>query len=84
MSLFVQYHNVDREGLPLTLPPFAQTQLSIRTSRPNVLDARGQIFMIAGVGKPRRYYLWETFEIERAVPIDGGSFRASGPGWQLG
>jgi hypothetical protein len=36
----------------------------------------------ASVGKPRRYFLWETFEIAQVTRTKSGDFRASGPGWQ--
>lgn len=80
---YVQYHNVGDRGLPLTLPPFAETQLCIVTGRANVQQARGQVFLIAGLGTPRRYFLWETFNLKQTEPIAGGRFRASGTGWQL-
>ncbi len=83
MNSFVQYHNVESEGLPLSLPPFAETGLSIRTSVPIVQAAEGRVFLIAGIGRPRRYFLWETFEIQSVKKNSKGEFVASGTGWQL-
>jgi ASCH domain len=83
MNRYVQYHNVENEGLPLSSPPFSATRLGIRTRRPNVKEARGRGYLVAGIGRPRRYYLWETFEIEEVKATNGGWFRAFGTGWQL-
>jgi hypothetical protein len=83
MNLFIQYHNVDQEGLQLADPLFSQTWLGIHTRRPHVEKAEGRVFLIAGVGKPRQYYLWETFEIEEVHKNADGEFEAWGIGWQL-
>jgi hypothetical protein len=83
MNFFVQYHNVEREGLPLTVPPFTETDLGIRTRRSHIKNARGRVFLIAGIGRPRRYFLWETFRIEEVQRFRGGKYVASGRGWQL-
>jgi hypothetical protein len=83
MNLYVQYHNVDQEGVPLSDPPFRETRLGIHTRRPHVKDAEGRVFSVAGIGTPRRYFLWETFEVEEVRENDGGQFEAWGTGWQL-
>lgn len=87
MSFYIQYHNCEVEGLPLSFPPFQQTRLGIHTRRPSVRNANGQVFLIAGIGQPRRYYLWETFEIKDVKEVRheerGQEFHASGEGWQL-
>lgn len=83
MKFFVQYHNIANEGLLLSDPPFSATRLAIHTRRPNVRDAEGRVFLIAGVGRPRRFFLWETFEVEEVVASGDGEFEASGTGWQL-
>jgi hypothetical protein len=54
MNLFVQYHNVAQEGLPLAQPPFSETRLGIHTRRPSVQNAKGRVFLVAGLGKPMR------------------------------
>ena len=53
MNLYVQYHNVDQEGLPLSDPPFHETRLGIHTRRPHIKDAEGRVFLVAGIGTPR-------------------------------
>ena len=83
MNYYLQYHNVQNEGLLLSDPPFSATRLGIRTRRPSVRDAEGRVFLIAGVGRPRRYFLWETFEVEEVTASGDGGFQASGTGWQL-
>ena|GEM_PF-1158379 len=83
MNLYLQYHNVANEGLLLSDPPFSATRLAIHTRRPNVRDAEGRVFLIAGVGRPRRFFLWETFEVKEVVANGDGEFEASGTGWQL-
>jgi ASCH domain len=83
MNLYLQYHNVQNEGLLLSNPPFSATLLAIHTRRPNVRDAEGRVFLVAGVGRPRRYFLWETFEVEAVTANGDGEFEATGTGWQL-
>ena len=83
MDFYIQYHNVDKEGLPLSEPPFSATRLGIHTSRPHVQNAEGTVFLIVGMGKPRRYFLWQAFEIEKVRVDSEGQFLATGPGWEL-
>jgi hypothetical protein len=83
MNFYLQYHNVANEGLFLSDPPFSATRLAIHTRRPNVQQAEGRVFLIAGIGRPRRFFLWETFEIEEVVANGDGEFEATGTGWQL-
>src|SRR5262245_55338100 len=83
MNLYVQYHNVELKGLPLSDPPFRETRLCIHTRRPHVQEAEGRVFLIAGVGTPRRYFLWESFEVVEVQQKTDGEFEASGTGWQL-
>jgi hypothetical protein len=83
MNSDMLYHNVGREGLPLTEPPFSDTWLGIRTRRPHVQNADGRVFLIAGLGRPRQFFLWETFEIEAVRQKANGGFNAWGTGWQL-
>ncbi len=83
MNFFIQYHNVQNEGLILSEPPFSATRLAIHTRRPNVRDAVGRVFLIAGIGRPRRFFLWETFQVEEVTANGDGEFVASGTGWQL-
>ena len=64
MSLYIQYHNADKEGFKYL---FADgDRFGIYTRLAHVKKARGTVFLIVGVGKPRQYFLWETFEIDAA------------------
>jgi hypothetical protein len=83
MNFYVQYHNVEQEGLPLSNPPFRDKRLGIHTRRPHVQDAEGRIFLITGLGRPQHYFLWETFDIEEVRQDRDGEFEAWGNGWQL-
>lgn len=83
MNYFVQYHNVANEGFLFSEPPFTATRLGIHTAVPSIKHAEGRVFLIAGVGRPRRYFLWETFEIEKVRSGRDGQFHAAGTGWQL-
>jgi hypothetical protein len=84
MSLYIQYHNCDKRGLPHIVP--GEGRHGIDTGRKQVETAQGTVFLIAGVGRPRCFYLWEAFTIDKveSFPEDGTiSYRAEGPGWQL-
>jgi hypothetical protein len=81
MSLYIQYHNNDKRGLECLLS--AGDQRGIFTRRPNAKNAQGTIFLIVGLGRPRQFFLWETFEIEGVDEEDNGTYIVYGPGWQL-
>lgn len=83
MNLYLQYHNVANEGLLLSDPPFSASRLAIHTRRPNVRKADGRVFLIAGIGRPRRFFLWQTFEIEQVTSNGDSQFEATGTGWEL-
>ncbi|MBM4070789.1 MAG: ASCH domain-containing protein [Planctomycetes bacterium] len=83
MNRYLQYHNVANEGLLLSDPPFSASRLAIHTRRPNVREADGRVFLIAGIGRPRRYFLWQTFEIEQVTSNGDSQFEATGTGWEL-
>lgn len=84
MRYFLQYHNIDKLGwAPLDERPFLQTQLAIATRRSVVRQSvGGTVFLVASLGKPRRYYLWECFQVEGVEP-EGADLCAHGTGWQL-
>jgi hypothetical protein len=84
MRYYLQYHNCDKLGwVPLDAEPFVQTQLAVYTRRPGARKALGAtVFVIASFGRPKRYYLWERFVVEKVEP-EGANFCAWGPGWQL-
>lgn len=84
MGLYLQYHNGERLGwLPLAVRPFQERELGIYTRRAHITRAiGGQVLVIVSVGRPRRYYLWESFRIEQ-VEARNGEYTAWGTGWQL-
>ena len=60
-----------------------QTRLSIATRKPAAHQAVGAtVFVIASLGKPRRYYLWESFRAE-GVTREGDDLCVWGTGRQL-
>ena len=81
MSLYIQYHNGDKEGFKYLFSD--EDRFGIYTRLAHVKNAQGTVFLIVGVGKPRQYFLWETFEIEQVEPHNDGVFHAEGPGWRL-
>ena len=84
MPSFIQYHNAEKMGwVPLDGLPFLRTSLLVYTSRPSVRQSvGGMVYLIVGVGRPRRFYLWECFRVEE-VRLDEGRYFAEGTGWQL-
>jgi hypothetical protein len=83
-SYFLQHHNAAKLGwVPFDECPFLQTKLSIYTRRRLIHEAvGGMVFLIVGLGRPKRYYLWECFRVE-GVESEDGHFCAWGTGWQL-
>jgi hypothetical protein len=84
MPSYLQYHNAAKLGwVPLDTQPFLQTQLAIFTRRASVKKAIGStVFVVVSLGNPRRYYLWESFQIAN-VRQEDEHFCAWGTGWQL-
>jgi hypothetical protein len=84
MMQFLQYHNGACLGwVPLDARPFQQSRPSIWTRRPGVRKAvGGVVYLIVSLPRPKRYYLWERFQIAE-VRQEGDDFCAWGPGWQL-
>ncbi|QVL30246.1 ASCH domain-containing protein [Telmatocola sphagniphila] len=86
MNYYVQYHNSTSTLLPFenSETPFDATELTIHTKVPNALEATGQVFLIVGIGRPRRYFLWETFRIQSGKRRKAhDDFELGGKGWQL-
>jgi len=83
-ALFLQYHNAGKLGwVPLDATPFLQTRLSIATRKPVARQALGAtVFVVASLGRPRRYYLWEWFVVE-GVQREGDELCVWGTGRQL-
>jgi hypothetical protein len=80
MSLYLQYHNVDKRGIRHLFS--GRKRFRIDTRRKHIQQSHGTIFVIVGAGRPRTYFLWEAFRIEN-VEVDGEDFIAEGPGWRL-
>jgi hypothetical protein len=81
---FLQYHNAEKLGwVPFDERPFLQTRLGITTRVPAARGAvGGRVHLVARVGTPARYYLWDTFRAEGVEERDG-AFWLWGTGWQL-
>ena len=77
MNHFVQYHNADKRGLDDLLARQARSRIS--TGRSSVRTAHGIVYLIVGLGRPRQYYLWEAFRIERVRKRAAGGYTAEGP-----
>lgn len=84
MSSYIQYHNTEKLGwVPLDEAPFRQTVLSVYSRAAGARAAvGGTVYLIVGLGRPRRYYLWERFLVEQ-VREDDGALCVLGSGWQL-
>jgi hypothetical protein len=84
MNFYIQYHNYEKmAGFPNDPDAFLARRGGIYTRVATVEQSKGgTVFLIVGIGKPRRYYLWETFTVED-VEEEAGNFQASGPGWML-
>ena len=85
MSIYIQYQNYDKEGLFLCDD---RDGLGIHTRIKHVQKAiGGRVFLIFGVGNPRRFYLWNSFTVQEVEPIVDGegkaAFQANGPGFFL-
>lgn len=81
--VYLQYHNCETQGnLPHPWRPEAQT-VQIHTKVRSARQAAGQVMLIAGLGSPRRYYLWSVFTAGRCLSKPGGVIQLEGTGWQL-
>ncbi len=84
MKTYIQYFNVEKMGrFPNGADALLTTRMGVFTKLASVKDARGgTIYVITGLGKPKRYYLWEAFTIED-ISHDGEQYTVTGPGWVL-
>lgn len=84
MKHYLQYFNCEKMGrFPNGADALLTRRMGVFTKLPSVKEAKGStVFVIAGVGKPKRYYLWESFTIED-IHFDGEQYTVSGPGWVL-
>lgn len=81
--LYLQYHNCETQG---TLPHAwtrEATRVQIYTKVSAARQASGRVLLIAGIGLPRKYYLWSSFTIDRCHQKPDGYVHLEGPGWQL-
>lgn len=84
MSLtYLQYHNCEQQGSLPHDPSHQPGRLQIYTRLVSARKASGRVLLIAGLGQPRRYYLWSTFTIDRCQQKPDGNIMLEGPGWQL-
>jgi tetratricopeptide (TPR) repeat protein len=81
---YLQYFNVEKMGrFPNGADGLLTTRMGVFTKLAAVRESKGStVFVIAGLGKPKRYYLWEAFTVEE-VTHDGEQYTATGPGWIL-
>ncbi|MFT3878906.1 MAG: ASCH domain-containing protein [Gemmatales bacterium] len=82
-QIYLQYHNCEQQG---RLPhDFSQepARVQIYTRLATAKQASGRVLLIAGLGQPRRYYLWSSFTIDRCQQKPDGLIQLEGPGWQL-
>jgi hypothetical protein len=84
VSHYVQYFNFEKMGrFPNGADALLTTRMGVFTKLPSVREAKGStVFVIAGLGKPKRYYLWEVFTVDE-IAYDGTQYTVSGPGWVL-
>jgi hypothetical protein len=81
---YLQYFNCEKMGrFPNGAEALLTRRMGVFTKLASVKEAKGAtIFVIVGLGKPKTYYLWESFTIED-VAFDGEQYTLSGPGWVL-
>jgi hypothetical protein len=84
VKTYLQYFNCEKMGrFPNGAEALRTHRMGVFSKLPSVKDSTGgSVFVIAGLGKPKRYYLWETFTIDD-VRSDGTQYTLSGPGWVL-
>lgn len=81
--LYLQYHNCETQS---TLPQGWSRQperIHIYTKVSAAKQASGRVLLIAGLGHPRKYYLWSSFTIDHCRQRPDGLIQLEGPGWQL-
>jgi hypothetical protein len=84
VKTYLQYFNVEKMGrFPNGAEALHTRRMGVFTKLPSVRESKGgTIYVIAGLGKPKRYYLWEAFTIED-IQQEGDQYTVSGPGWVL-
>ncbi len=81
MHDYVVYHKAEKMGYPA----LDINNLAIYTKKPTDGTKGNRIWLIAGEGKPRKYFLRATFIINSVVPSDKPEFttRVTGTDGQL-
>lgn len=85
---WIQYHDYEQMGgLPEGLPG-CDRETGISTNQRSALHAKGDVlFLIVGIGDPKRYYLWSKFVVERikrvVCELGGFTYNAFGNEWVL-
>lgn len=75
MDNYVQYHNSEAMGVScLELTNGEENSFSIATSKPVSKLIGSQIWLIGGLGKPRKYYLCYYFLVDNIEPSDSDSY----------
>jgi hypothetical protein len=64
MRHFLVYHNPDAMGYSLNENSAEESDFSIITNKPVRTLLGDRIWLITGEGRPRRYYLCETFIVD--------------------
>lgn len=84
MTHYLQYFNCEKMGrFPNGAEAFLTRQMGTFTKLASVKDAAGgTVFLIVGLGKPKHYYLWESFTISD-VRHDGEQYVVTGAGRML-
>jgi hypothetical protein len=84
MTHYLQYFNCDKMGrFPNGAEAFLTEQMGTFTKLAAAKDAAGgTVFLIVGLGKPKRYYLWETFTVTE-VRREGEEYVVTGAGRML-
>jgi len=78
---FVQYFNIEKMGrFPNGADALLTTRMGVYSKLAAVQQAQGgTVYVISGLGKPKKYVLWEAFTIEDITKQDD-QFVVSGPG----
>lgn len=80
-SIYLQYHNSEAQG---NLPqPIEGARWQIHTRVSSATRAQGKVALVVGKGKPRQYFLWSVFTIERTEKLPDGRIILEGPGTAL-
>lgn len=92
MSTWIVYHNCDNLGYPsetpikniktesINIPSSSRSSIFTRKKRASYDAVGNEIFLIIGIGKPKRFYLWEKIFPDKVIPENDGFFTVEGSG----